>query len=197
MIVPAYPRRYSREEYFKLAEASPTKLEFKAGQIIAMAGALLDHNRIASNLVREIGNRLAGGPCEVVGSDQRVWTADDRYCYPDVTVFCGGPVYDPADPNMSLTNPQIVIEILSPKTEATDRSEKLVRYINLPSLREYVLVAQDRPRVEAFFRSNDGRWEITETEGLDAEARFVSAGLAIPMRHIYLNVSFESRPPVP
>ena len=152
--------RYTVEEYLRLAEASPTKLEYCGGEIIDMAGATLDHNRIAANLIGELRNRLKGRDCEAVGSDQRVLAADDRYAYPDVTVFCDEPVFDPRDPRMTITNPRVLIEVLSPSTEASDRGEKFIRYINLPELQEYFLVSQDRPQVQSFYRQPDGTWAV-------------------------------------
>jgi Uma2 family endonuclease len=91
--------RYSLDEYFRLADESLTKLEFNLGEIIDLAGATYDHSRIAASILGEIGNRLKGKPCEATGSDTRVLAADGRYAYPDVTVICGGPEFDPRDPS--------------------------------------------------------------------------------------------------
>lgn len=187
--------RVSVQEYFRLAEASPTKLEYKAGELIDMAGASLNHNRIASNVLRELGNRLKGKPCEAVGSDMRVKAADDRYCYPDVTVFCGGPQFDPLDRNRSLANPSVIVEVLSPSTEAADRGEKFFGYILLPSLKEYVLVSQHRPRIETFIRQPEGSWLVGHfVEGLSASLLVRSLNVEIPLSEVYANVSFEPAP---
>jgi Uma2 family endonuclease len=187
----------SVQEYFRLAEASETKLEFKSGEIIDMAGATYDHNRIAANLLRELGNYLKSRRCKPTGSDQRVKVADDRYCYPDITVVCGKPLFDPLDPLTSVTNPQMIIEVLSPTTEVTDRGEKFFRYIRLPSMREYVLVAQHQPRIETFFRKDDGSWIVGPVfEGLEASIRFSSLDVEIPLREIYADVEFTAPVPV-
>jgi Uma2 family endonuclease len=186
-------RKRTVQEYFRLAEASETKLEFKAGEIVDMAGATYDHNRIAANLIRELGNHLKGRPCKPTGSDTRVKVADDRYCYPDVTVVCGKPIFDPLDPRTSVTNPQVIIEVLSPTTEATDRGEKFFRYIRLPSLREYILVAQHKPRIETFVRREDGSWSVgLVAEGLEATIRFPSLDVDVPLREIYADVDFNA-----
>lgn len=187
-------KRYTVAEYLRLADESPTKLEYKSGELIDMAGATFNHNSIAMNLGGELRNRLSGGPCRVVGSDQRVRTADDHYCYPDVTVVCGEPKFVSMDvPQMTLTNPTVLIEVLSPSTEATDRSEKLVRYINLPSLNAYLLVAQDKPRIESFIRKADGSWAVgTFAEGIDAVLRIESLKVEIPLESIYANVRFAA-----
>ncbi len=188
--------RYSVAEYLRLADASATKLEYRAGEIVDMAGATLDHNRIAANLLRELGNSLKGTPCEAVGSDQRVLAADDRYAYPDVTVFCDEPAFDPRGPGMTLTNPRVLVEVLSPSTEASDRGEKFIRYINLPGLAEYFLVSQDRPQVQSFYRQADGTWVVgpvvRSTAGV---AVFRSLGVEVPLADVFANVTFGPLPP--
>jgi Uma2 family endonuclease len=190
------PPRYSLQEYFRLAEASPTKLEFDAGQIIDMAGATYDHNRIAANLLGELRNSLKGRPCEATGSDTRVLAADDRYAYPDVTVVCGGPEFDPRDTSkMTIANPQVLFEVLSPSTEAGDRGEKFIRYINIPSLRGYFLIAQHKPQITSFVRRDDGSWSVGDiVEGLEGRLRIPSLHVELPMREIYANVNFENEP---
>jgi Uma2 family endonuclease len=187
-------KRYTLQEYFKLAEASPTKLEYRDGEIIDMAGARFEHNQVATNIAGELRQRLKGTPCQALGSDQRARAADYRYCYPDVTIVCGEPQFDPADSSrMTLLNPQVLFEVLSPSTEATDRSEKLVRYINLRSMREYFLVAQDKAHVESFVREADGSWSVGPvSDGLEASVAVPSLGVAIPMQEIYANVNFEN-----
>jgi Uma2 family endonuclease len=188
------PQRYSLQEYFRLAEESPTKLEFDTGQIIDMAGATYDHNLIAANLLREIGNSLKSSPCRATGSDTRVLAADDRYAYPDVTVVCGGPEFDPRDSKkMTISNPHVLFEVLSPTTEATDRGEKFIRYINIPSLQGYYLVQQHKPQITTFFRREDGSWSVGDVvEGIDGLLRIPSLHVEVPMREIYANVNFES-----
>lgn len=183
--------RYSVAEYLRLSKASPTKLEYRNGEIIDMAGATLDHSRVAANVLRELGNRLKGGPCEAVGSDQRVLGADDRYAYPDVTVFCGQAEFDPRD-DMTITNPRVLVEVLSPTTEASDRGEKFIRYINLPGLQEYFLVSQDKPQVQSFYREPDGRWLVGPiVMGLSGVAVFRSLSVELPLAEIYANVTFQ------
>lgn len=197
--MPQQPRtnRCTVEEYFRLAEASPTKLEYKAGELIDMAGTSISHIDIASNLIRRLGNRLDGGPCRAMGSDLRVRTAADRYCYPDLSVICGEVELASNDPaQMTITNPSVLFEILSPSTESTDRGEKFFRYIRIPSLKEYFLVAQDKPRIESFVRQADGSWQVgAVVEGMDAVVRFESLKVEIPLGEIYDNVQFEEQPP--
>lgn len=183
----------SVQEYLRLAEESPTKLEFKSGQLIDMAGASLNHNRIGANILGELRNRLKGGPCEAIGGDTRVQAAEDRFCYPDVTVVCGDPTFSEFDPGSTVTNPHVIFEVLSPSTEATDRGEKFFRYIRVQSLREYFLVNQNRPRVESFVRQSDGSWAVGRVvEGLSASLGIGSLDVEIPMAEIYEKVRFET-----
>ncbi len=186
-------RRYTIQEYFRLAEASATKLEFKAGQIIDMAGATYNHNRITANILRKVGNRIEGGPCEATGGDTRVQSMDDRYCYPDVTIVSGGPVFDPLDSETTITNPQVIFEVLSPSTEVTDRGEKFFRYIRIPSMKEYFLVAQESARIESFIRQTDGSWKVGDVfEGLDSQLLIKSLDLMVPLQEIYANAIFPT-----
>jgi Uma2 family endonuclease len=194
-VIPKSPR-YSLQEYFRLADESPTKLEFDAGQIIDMAGATYDHNRIAANLVGELRDRLKGKPCEATGSDTRVLAADGRYAYPDVTVVCDGPEFDPRDPKqLTITNPHTLFEVLSPSTEARDRGEKFIRYINIKSMQAYYLVAQHKPQITSFVRREDGSWSVGDVvEGLEGCLRIQALNIELPMSEIYANVKFEAEP---
>lgn len=191
----AHPqRRLSVREYFPLAEASPNKLEFKAGELIDMAGASFNHNRIAMNIGGELRSLLRSRSCQTTGSGARVKVADDRYCYPDVSVVCGDVAFDPLDPGVTLTNPSLIFEVLSPTTEAMDRGEKFFRYIRLPSLQEYFLVAQNQPRVESFFRQRDGVWSVGPVaEGMQSSVQITSLDVQLPLAEIYSNVRFDSQ----
>jgi Uma2 family endonuclease len=188
--------KYTLEEYFRLAEESPTKLEFRSGEILDMAGATYAHNQIAANLIGELRNLVKGRPCRATGRDTRVRTADDRYCYPDVTVVCGEPSFDRSGPpQMTITNPQLIFEVLSPSTEVTDRGEKFIKYINLDSMQGYFLVAQDRPQVESFFRRDDDSWSVGKiAAGLDASLVIHSLNLSIPLSEVYANIRFDTEP---
>jgi Uma2 family endonuclease len=123
--------------------------------MFAMARASMPHNRIKDNTVIEIGNRLKGGPCRTYSSDQRVLVdATGLYTYPDILIVCGPEVSDPADKD-ALMNPTTIIEILSPTTEAYDRGAKFRNYQRIPTLKEYILIAQDEAVCERFVRQPD------------------------------------------
>ena len=185
-------QRYTVAEYLAMEAASEDRHEFRDGDVLDMAGAVTTHVRIARNMTRRLDERLEGSGCEVLGSDQRVRADRTRYCYPDLTIACTPLIYDPPDGEVVLTNPRVVIEILSPSTELADRGEKFTRYRNLASLQEYLLVAQDRPQVEPFYRQADGTWAIGRiVAGLDAAVAFRSLpGVELTLAQVYAGVTF-------
>ena len=208
--IPDRNRRYTVEEYLALDGVSDVKYEYwdgllvphggwetdAKGQIIGMAGGTAGHSDVAVNLIGELRARLKGTPCKVGDSDLRVRSPrSGRYHYPDVSVTCGSRQFDPPGGDVTLVNPQVLIEVLSPSTEAADRGEKFREYIAIESLKEYVLVAQDRPLVQTFHRDADGRWTVGPwAEGLDATLAFPSLGVTVPLAEVYSGVAFPPGP---
>lgn len=184
------------DDYFRAERGSPTRHEFRGGRIIAMAGGTEPHARIASNLVREIGNRLKGTPCRAYGSDLRVLSAaTGDYAYPDVTVVCGPAEFGRApDGQRTVANPKLIVEVLSPSTEADDRGVKFDGYRAVPSFEQYVLVAQDRPYALTFLRQPDGTWSMRPYIGLDAVVTLPAVGVELPMADVYADVTFPPPP---
>lgn len=178
------------EEYLAFDRAAQTKHELWDGELFAMSGASLDHNRIVRNLVRHLGNGLEGMGCEVLPSDMRVRIgAGLRYVYPDVTIVCGPPQLEgEAD---VLCNPNLVAEVLSPSTEAFDRGEKFVGYRSLPSVHDVVLVSQDARRVECYTRQLDDSWVLREHTG---NASLSLGPVALTLAQIYEGVE-QTTPP--
>ena len=177
--------RMTPEEYLAWEREADTKHEYLDGEVFDMAGASLAHNLIVSNLVGELRTRLKGRPCQVYPSDLRLQvTETGLYTYPDVMVVCGQPVL--ADEKQdTLLNPKVIFEVLSPTTEASDRTWKLAHYRHLESLAEYVMVAQDRFQVEQYVRQPDGAWLFREYQSPDDTLRFPSLGCEIPLSEIY------------
>lgn len=189
-------RKLTVEEYFALEEKAERRSEFYDGEMFLMAGASKEHNILTRNLVGELYQRLKGSPCQVFVADQRVKV--DRtglYTYPDLLVVCGEPEYAPENGD-TLTNPRVVIEVLSASTERYDRTTKFRHYQTLPSLHEYVLVAQDEPAVERYTRGPAGEWTRADFVGLDATIELASAQVRLPMADVYRGVTFPPRPPV-
>ena len=184
-------RLLSPAEYLAQERRAVFKSEYFQGETFAMAGASREHNLIVGNLVREMGNHLRDRGCEVYPSDMRVKVAaTGLYTYPDVTIVCGTPEFedDQAD---TLLNPTVVFEVLSASTEAYDRGIKSSHYRRLSSLREYVLVAQDRPHVEGYLRQPDGGWLLREVSQLDQTFAVGSLTVQLPMSEIYRQITWQ------
>jgi len=187
--------KLTEAEYLALERVAEFKSEFYNGEMFAMAGASRQHNELKENLSIEIGGRLKGGPCRTYSSDMRVRVKQTGlYTYPDLLIVCGKPEFDPKNDDV-LLNPQVIIEILSKSTESYDRGKKFQHYQRLPSLREYVLVSQERMVVERFVRQPDGDWLLTTFEGPAARLALVTVGVQVPLEDIYRGVE-HLEPPI-
>ena len=191
MALPIEDKRYTPEEYLELERQAEYKSEFADGEIFALAGASRAHNLILLNCGAEIRQQLRGRACETYPSDMRIQlAASARYFYPDVVVACGeldfaNEVQD------TLSNPTLIIEILSPSTEGYDRGEKFKQYRTLDSLQTYVLVAQHEPLIEVFERQ-EGHWLFSEYKGLK-KVPLPSIGCELLLREVYDRVDFEAQ----
>jgi Uma2 family endonuclease len=193
-------RRYTLAEYMAFEETQEWKHEFHDGEILAMSGTSPEHALITANALRALGNRLEGKPCRVYSSDLKIGiTPTARVCYPDGSIVCGPLEYHPEDPRRHIvTNPRVIVEVLSPTTEGYDRGEKFRHYRNIASLAEYVLISQDAPIVETFFRQGDGSWVIAGTyTGLDARAVLRSVEIELALSDVYAGVTFPEPAPPP
>lgn len=165
--LPAARHRHSYAEYLAYERDSGMKHEYDGGEILAMAGGSLRHNALASRVSAAVENGRREG-CVAFQSDQRVRiVATGRATYPDACLVCGPIDRDPADPSGStITNPTLIVEVLSPSTEEDDRGAKWHHYQLIPSLREYVIVSQTHARIERYRRREGGGWEYDDvTEG--------------------------------
>ncbi len=182
-------RKYTLEEYIAIEEASEMKHEFRNGEIVAMAGASPNHAFILADLVFLIRSQLKSGGCRIASADMRVrMTPTGRYSYPDLVVVCGTPVFDDTKPQ-ALLNPTIIIEVLSESTATYDRGDKFHDYRTLPSLTDYVLVAQDRASVEHYQRQGESDlWLYQAVEGLEATLLIGGLNLSLPLVDVYAQV---------
>lgn len=181
---------YSYQEYLDLEASSETKYEFHDGFITAMAGGSPAHSQIAGNVIRFTGNDIdkKNKPCIVHTSDLRIRVErTKRTYYPDISVVCEDPVYSSQDAH-ALTNPVLVIEVLSESTAAFDRGGKFTNYRQIPSLREYVLISQEEPVVDTYYRTEDNLWEINTIMGLKGIVVLKSIGCELKMSDIYSKV---------
>ena len=183
------------ERYLELEERSEVKHEYYRGELFAMAGATREHILIVTNTSRMLGNQLEDRPCEVYQSEMRVRVdATGLYTYPDVVVVCGPPRFTSAK-KTTLLNPTVAVEVLSPSTELYDRTTKKDHYQRIASLREYVLVSQDRVRVD-HLALEDGKWIATSWTDLGDVVRLDSIDCVLPLAKIYAKVEFGEAPPL-
>jgi Uma2 family endonuclease len=184
MTSPAHRVRYSWADYVALEASSNVKHEFLDGQIYAMAGGTPEHAALAAAVIGLLFGQLRGGRCRAYDADLRVRVlATGLATYPDVTIVCGPPERAPDDEN-AVTNPSLVVEVLSPSTEEYDREEKFEHYKQIPSLRQYVLVSYREREVEVWTRDDAGGW--SRAIARDGEsARLDVVGAALDVRELY------------
>lgn len=166
-------------EFLRWEEGQSDKWELINGQPRMMVGGTSNHHTIAANVSGYLWARLKGTPCRVYGGGIKV-AAATSVTYPDIVVTCA----QMAPGDMIVGEPRVIVEVLSPSTETFDRGAKGAAYRSISSLAQYVLVAQDAPRVEMFTRHGD-RWDFVEITALDAEVELLSLELSLPMREIY------------
>ncbi len=175
---------YTVEDYLTLERSASYKSEFRDGQIYAMTGASRKHNLVSGNIYRELSLQLKKRSCEAYINDMRVKATEaSSYYYPDVTVVCGTPHFEDAQVD-TLLNPTLLIEVLSPSTEAYDRGKKFAHYRKIASLREYLLVAQDQPNIERYLRRGDV-WILSEVLGIEASIALESIDCVLSLREVY------------
>jgi Uma2 family endonuclease len=181
-------------DYLTLDGHSDIRYEYIAGEVYAMAGASEPHNTVSGNIIGILHRQKRKG-YRIYPSDMRVKTPTKLYAYPDIIVVCGQPEIVNERGQDTLLNPILIIEVLSPTTETFDRSDKSWHYRSIPSLQEYVLVAQDKARIERFLRHSDGQWLHMIADGLDASLPLQSVGASLPLSEVYDEVMLPNRDP--
>jgi Uma2 family endonuclease len=178
-------QRYSFADYLALESMSTVKHEYLDGAVWAMAGGTPDHAAIAINIAVALSTALRGQPCRVFSADLRVRVKETGLAtYPDLSVVCGALETDPDDAGgNTVTNPVLVVEVLSPSTEDYDRGEKLAHYKRIPSLREILLVAQEEARLELWTRASSG-WQL---EVVRDKGALAVLGCALELAEVYRN----------
>ena len=183
--------RITPQEYLELERKAETKSEYLDGEMFAMSGVLREHSIIVINITSELNSQFVERPCEVHGPDMRVKvSATGLYTYPDVAAVCGEPAFEDAHVD-TLTNPQLIIEVLSDSTESYDRGKKFAHYRTIDSLREYVLVSQTECRIERFLRQDDGNWLCDESTDPDGAIELASVACRLSLSRVYHKVNFE------
>ena len=186
----ALKTRYTPSQYLALERDADFKHEYFDGYITAMAGVSPEHNQIALNFASTLNTEFKNRECQAFMSDIRLCVSSTGlYTYPDVMAVCGEALFQKIEGVDSLLNPTIIVEVLSPTTESYDRDAKFDHYRQLPSLKEYVLVSQDKLLVERFTRKGDG-WVRREFKRLADTLQLRSIDCAVPLREIYAKVNF-------
>ncbi len=184
-------RRNTLDDYFAIEEMSEIRHEYFDGEIFAMVGASLKHNRIAGNLLAALKVDSRRTDCDAFISDMRVCTPSGLYTYPDIAVVCGGAKLS-ADQIKALTNPTVIVEVLSESTKRYDRGQNFELYRSIETLREYVLVEQTRIFVERHEKIHLGDWARKEHTDADATLELSSIDFRIRLSEIYYRVEFDS-----
>jgi Uma2 family endonuclease len=183
----------SEAEYLGFADEQEIKYEYRRGQVYAMTGASVRHNTIVANAITELSVALRDRDCTVTSSDTRVHIASKKtYRYPDVTLFCDDAEYLEGRTD-TITNPVLLVEVLSLSSGLRDRNDKLVEYTQIDTLDAYVLISQDEPKVEVFRRHEGDQWLFEYVTGLDTKIDILAAGtvLRLTLAQIYRRVSWE------
>lgn len=191
---------YSVYEYLAIERKAKDRHQYFDGEMVAMAGESWEHAVISGNAARLIGNHLENKPCQAVSKDTKVRSgpslrhgshAAGMFSYPDVLVVCDEPEFFDDESDVVL-NPKVIVEVLSPSTEHYDRGEKFLRYRNYnPTLKDYLLVAQDKVLVEHFTRQSNGEWKFKSYEAMSETVVIRSIKCSIKVKDIYARVKFK------
>ena len=188
------PKAYlTPEQYLEIERAAEYKSEYYQGEMFAMSGATREHNLIAGNVLAALHPQLRSSPCETYPSDMRVHVRDTGlYTYPDVVIACEEPRFLDGQLDTLLT-PTLLVEILSPSTEAYDRGRKFDHYQSIESLRQYLLVASDRIHADLYTRQQHGGWLLTSADGPAGTLALASVNCQIALADVYEKVVLENQ----
>jgi Uma2 family endonuclease len=186
----ASTRKFTPEEYLALERTAKYKSQYYRGEIFAMPGGTLRHGMMSASIIRILGNQLLSRPCSVYSSDTKVMVEETGLMtYPDVVVACMEQRFHNQEKDV-LLNPTVLIEVLSPSTELYDRGTKSEHYRKIPSLQEYILIAQDRIHIEQFTRSAEGHWTFAEVDQPGQILRLESIACDLSVDDVYAKVQF-------
>ena len=185
---PKTKSQMSPEQYLEIERKAEYKSEYFNGEMFALAGAKENHNLIVLNTGSELRSQLKGRPCKVYPGDMRVRAYETGlYTYPEVVIVCVDPSFEDKERD-TLLNPVVIIEVLSESTEAYDRGRKFEHYRQIPSLQEYVLISQDRYKIEKFTRHKE--WTLSEEGELEKSIDLPSIRCSLKLAEVYDKVTF-------
>ncbi|MEW6731001.1 MAG: Uma2 family endonuclease [Acidobacteriota bacterium] len=187
---------YTLDEYFALEKVGDARYEYWDGDIVCMSGGSPAHNRISGNIYYHVRSRLTGN-CEAFTSDQAVKNhvaTAPPYFYPDTTVACGESQFEKVRGISTLLNPTVLVEVTSPEsTEKLDRDFKLRLYRRIPTLQEYLIIAQDKVEITRYLRQEQDEWLTERVMDLDATIIIQSIGCRLVLRDVYANIDFSEQ----
>jgi Uma2 family endonuclease len=180
----------SPDEYLKMEREMEERNEYYDGLVLAMSGASLEHNAIDRNLIMTVGNFLKGKECQILPSHMRVSNPSrENYLYPDASIVCGKPELED-DKFDTLTNPSVIFEILSPSTKGADKRRKFFFYMQIPSLKEYIMIDSERRHIIISRKQADSSWKFEELHD-DASALFIQTiNFSLPLSELYEGAGF-------
>lgn len=177
-------------DYLEREAKADYKSEYFAGQIFMMAGGTPNHNRISTDIVTELSIQTRGTSCETFNSDQRLMLPSGLLTYLDAMVVCG-PIEYSEDDSLAITNPVLLVEVLSPSTANYDRGEKFEFYRELTSLKEYLTIHQNKVHVEHHYKQPDGHWILNDLTGFDVQVALQSIDATLSVAQIYQRVEWD------
>ncbi len=188
MVLQRKQKLITPEQYLAMERAAETKSEFYGGEVFAMSGASRQHNTITTNTLVSLHPQVRRRRCNIFANDMRVKVAaTGLYTYPDIAIVCGGAKFEDAELD-TLLNPTVIIEVLSKSTATYDRGEKFEHYRKIPSLVEYLLIAQERRLVEHYIRQPDGRWLLSEASDLQDVVELPTIECRLALADVYEDV---------
>ncbi|MEZ2320855.1 MAG: Uma2 family endonuclease [Microcoleus sp.] len=188
---PTEKRYYTPEEYLALEESAIDKSEYHDGEIIPITGGTTNHNKLALNFCRKFPLTIKEQDYETFINDVRLWIPlTRRYVYPDIMVIQGEPVYHENNKTI-VTNPLVIIEVLSNSTKDYDRGGKFLAYRSIPEFREYILIDQYSYHIEQFAKNSNGKWVLTEYDSEESVLTLESVEFQMPLREIYERINFD------
>jgi Uma2 family endonuclease len=183
--------KLSVEQYLARDRAAEVKSEYHDGELFPVEAVSVVHAMVSVNVASWFKAELATTECRIVGSSLRVRVSPTKFVIPDLMVFCGKPALTDEHQD-TVVNPKVIIEILSPSTAGYDYGEKFILYQRLPSFEEYVLISQNRARIQTFRKAADNRWLLTIYEGLESVAVVESFGVSLPLAEVYDGVELPA-----
>ena len=191
MTIASEKKIYTPEEYLQLEEKSAEKHEYRQGDIVLMTGGTTNHNRLVLEFCTYLNFALREQNAEVFAGDVRLWIPDYReYTYPDIMVVKEQPIYQTPG-TTTITNPTIIVEVLSKSTQARDRGDKFRFYRSIPEFKEYILIDQYSLLVDHFVKTSEHQWILTEYETKESKLSLDSVGFEISLEELYKRVNFD------